>query len=65
MVAAEATSEGPVASPRYVAIITDGNGRWAKREGVPVARGHEAGAVVVKARLRDAVASGIRELTVY
>jgi undecaprenyl diphosphate synthase len=65
MVAAEATGEGTVASPRYVAIITDGNGRWAKREGVPVARGHEAGAEVVKERLKDAVRFGIKELTVY
>ena len=51
--------------PRYVAIITDGNGRWAKRRGVSVAAGHDAGADVVKARLRDAVDLGVRELTVY
>src|ERR1700733_14899564 len=51
--------------PRYVAIITDGNGRWAKREGVSVAAGHNAGADNVKARLRDAVDLGVRELTVY
>jgi undecaprenyl diphosphate synthase len=51
--------------PRYVAIITDGNGRWAKREGVSVAAGHRAGADVVKARLRDAVELGVEELTVY
>jgi undecaprenyl diphosphate synthase len=52
-------------SPRYVAIITDGNGRWAKAHGKSVAAGHRAGADVVKARLRDAVELGIRELTVY
>ena len=52
-------------SPRYVAIITDGNGRWAKQRGLPVLAGHEAGADVVKARLRDAVDLGVRELTVY
>jgi undecaprenyl diphosphate synthase len=51
--------------PRYVAIITDGNGRWAKRHGVSVAAGHNAGADTVKARLRDAVELGVRELTVY
>jgi undecaprenyl diphosphate synthase len=51
--------------PRYVAIITDGNGRWAKRRGLPVVAGHEAGADTVKARLRDAVELGIEELTVY
>lgn len=51
--------------PRYVAIITDGNGRWAKQRGVSVAAGHNAGADVVKARLRDAVDLGVKELTVY
>ena len=50
---------------RYVAIITDGNGRWAEREGLPTLAGHEAGADVVKARLRDAVEFGVPELTVY
>jgi undecaprenyl diphosphate synthase len=51
--------------PRYVAIITDGNGRWAKKRGLPVVAGHEAGADTVKARLRDAAEFGIEELTVY
>ena len=51
--------------PRYVAIITDGNGRWAERRGLPVAAGHQAGADVVKARLRDAVELGVEELTVF
>jgi len=50
---------------RYVAIITDGNGRWAQSRGLPVLAGHEAGADVVKARLRDAVTLGVQELTVY
>jgi undecaprenyl diphosphate synthase len=50
---------------RYVAIITDGNGRWAKGRHLPVVAGHEAGADTVKARLRDAVDLGIDELTVY
>lgn len=50
---------------RYVAIITDGNGRWAQRRGLPTIEGHSAGADVVKARLRDAVELGIEELTVF
>ncbi len=50
---------------RYVAIITDGNGRWAQSRGLPVVAGHEAGADTVKARLRDAVELGVQELTVY
>jgi undecaprenyl diphosphate synthase len=49
----------------YVAIITDGNGRWAQQRGLPVIKGHEAGADVVKERLRDAVELGVKELTVY
>jgi undecaprenyl diphosphate synthase len=49
----------------YVAIITDGNGRWAQQRGLPVIEGHQAGADVVKARLRDSVEFGIKELTVY
>jgi undecaprenyl diphosphate synthase len=54
-----------VSAARYVAIITDGNGRWAQRRGLPPIEGHRAGADVVKARLRDAVGFGIAELTVY
>jgi undecaprenyl diphosphate synthase len=50
---------------KYVAIITDGNGRWAQARGLPVIEGHQAGADVVKARLRDAVDLGIEELTVF
>src|SRR5262245_35020813 len=50
---------------RYVAIITDGNGRWARRRGLSVNEGHEAGADAVKARLRDAAEFGVKELTVY
>jgi undecaprenyl diphosphate synthase len=48
-----------------VAIITDGNGRWARAHGLPVNEGHRAGADTVKARLRDAAELGVRELTVY
>ncbi|MFZ0091299.1 MAG: polyprenyl diphosphate synthase [Solirubrobacteraceae bacterium] len=48
-----------------MAIITDGNGRWAQQRGLPVIAGHEAGADTVKARLRDAVSLGVLELTVY
>jgi undecaprenyl diphosphate synthase len=63
---APATDSGsPGPSARYVAIITDGNGRWARAHGVSVNEGHDAGADTVKARLRDAVDLGIEELTVY
>ncbi|HYZ64586.1 MAG TPA: polyprenyl diphosphate synthase, partial [Acetobacteraceae bacterium] len=55
----------PVSGPDHVAIIMDGNGRWARARGLPVLAGHQAGADTVKARLRDAVELGIQELTVY
>jgi undecaprenyl diphosphate synthase len=54
-----------VTSARYVAIITDGNGRWAGQRDLPVVEGHRAGADVVKARLRDAAELGVEELTVF
>jgi undecaprenyl diphosphate synthase len=50
---------------RHVAIITDGNGRWAERRDLPILEGHRAGADTVKARLRDAAEFGVEELTVY
>lgn len=53
------------ARARYVAIITDGNGRWAKQRRLPAVAGHEAGADTVKARLKDSVRLGVQELTVY
>jgi undecaprenyl diphosphate synthase len=59
------SGDSDLAFPEYVAIITDGNGRWAKERGLTAARGHEAGADTVKARLRDAAEFGIKELTLY
>jgi undecaprenyl diphosphate synthase len=58
-------AEQPAGIPRYVAIITDGNGRWAQQRGLAAIEGHQEGADVVKARLRDAVEFGIEELTVF
>ncbi len=63
--AADGSVGAEAARARYVAIITDGNGRWAHSRGLPVVAGHEAGADTVKERLRDAVSLGIKELTVY
>jgi undecaprenyl diphosphate synthase len=57
--------DGPGQRVRYVAIITDGNGRWARQRGLDVTEGHRAGAENVKARLRDAVELGIEQLTIY
>lgn len=61
----ERGAAGGASAARFVAIITDGNGRWAQQRGLDVNEGHRAGADNVKARLRDAVEFGIEELTVY
>ena len=51
--------------PVHVAIIMDGNGRWAKKRGLPRTAGHAQGARVVEQNLEDADHMGIRYLTVY
>ncbi len=60
---------GPVppggARATCVAIIMDGNGRWATERGLPVLEGHRRGAMAMKQTVKDAVALGITELTVY
>ena len=50
---------------RYVAIIMDGNARWARDHGLPVLEGHRQGAQAIKRTVGHAVEEGIRELTVY
>jgi undecaprenyl diphosphate synthase len=52
-------------SARYVAIIMDGNARWAKERGLPVLEGHRRGAQALKQTVRNAVRLEVRELTVY
>ncbi len=51
--------------PRHVAIIMDGNGRWAKRRGMPRTYGHNAGVKTLKKILKTANSLGIEVLTVY
>jgi len=51
--------------PRHVAIIMDGNGRWAAKRGLPRAAGHRAGAEAVRRILKTAVRSGVEVLTLY
>ena len=50
--------------PRHVAIIMDGNGRWAKRKGMPRSYGHRAGADTLKRIVIAADELGIKVLTV-
>jgi undecaprenyl diphosphate synthase len=50
---------------RYVAIIMDGNARWAEKHDLPVLEGHREGARTLKQTIRDAKALGIEELTAF
>lgn len=52
-------------TPEHVAIIMDGNGRWASERGLPRLKGHEAGAESVRAALQACQDWGVRYLTVY
>ena len=51
--------------PRHVAIIMDGNGRWAQQRGLPRAAGHKAGAEAVRRALQAAADHGVEVLTIY
>lgn len=63
---ASAEPEGPArAVPESVAIIMDGNGRWARRRRLPTAAGHRAGAKALRRVVRAAGDMGVRDLTVF
>lgn len=51
--------------PEAIAIIMDGNGRWAQERGLPRAKGHEVGAESVRAVTRECARLGLKELTLY
>ena len=51
--------------PRHVAIILDGNGRWAKKRGLPRSMGHTEGCKTLERIVEDAARLGIEYLTVY
>jgi undecaprenyl diphosphate synthase len=59
--------QAPVQSavPIHVAIIMDGNRRWARKRGIPAAEGYRRGVGALRASVRAALASGVRILTVY
>jgi undecaprenyl diphosphate synthase len=62
---APASSGGGGSVPRHVAIIMDGNGRWAKARGLPRAAGHRQGAEAARKVLRSAGEAGVECLTLY
>jgi len=55
----------PGRTPSHVAIIMDGNGRWAAARGLPRAAGHRAGAKAIEEAIAAAIESGVRYLTLY
>lgn len=64
----EASSDSPATPPRmpvHVAVIMDGNGRWARAHGLPRAAGHRAGAEAARRIVRAAGRAGVRVLTLY
>ena len=56
---------GATKVPRHVAIIMDGNGRWARKRGLPRVAGHKAGAEAVRRVMQSAVDHGVEVLTLY
>lgn len=56
-------TSGPM--PRHVAVIMDGNGRWARRQGLPRKTGHEAGMSAVRRTIEASVDAGIEILTLF
>ena len=61
----EATTEPADRVPRHVAIIMDGNRRWARARGVPEAQGHAAGVEAIRPIVEHASQVGIEVLTIY
>lgn len=57
--------DSPAGKPVHVAIIMDGNGRWATARGLPRAAGHRAGVEALRAAVRNAGDLGLQWLTVY
>jgi len=65
MVQANTRDLSKIKVPEHVAIIMDGNGRWAKKRGLPRAAGHRAGAENLRRVINAAVEFGIKILTIY
>ena len=59
----EVVRQGEV--PRHVAVIMDGNGRWARQRGLPRSEGHRAGMTAVRETIEGAAEAGVSHLTLY
>src|ERR1700683_3300905 len=60
-----ALSLDPSRIPAHIAIIMDGNGRWAKRRGLPRVAGHKVGVSTVRSVVEDCANLGVKALTLY
>ena len=58
-------ANAPLKAPKHIAIIMDGNGRWAQKHGLPRLKGHERGAATVRAVTEECVAQHVEFLTLY
>lgn len=65
MVANSLRPDEPATPPRHVAIIMDGNGRWAELRGMPRSTGHEGGIEPVRATVRSCAELGVEKLTLF
>jgi undecaprenyl diphosphate synthase len=65
MTAISPDTGGQSNAPAHVAIIMDGNGRWAKSRNLPRVAGHKRGAAAVKTAIKSAITAGVRHLTLF
>ena len=61
----EAINENPIKVPRHVAIIMDGNGRWAQQRGKSRVAGHKTGVESVRTSVSTAIKQGVKALTLF
>ena len=59
------SNKGKIEVPEHIAIVMDGNGRWAKERGLPRTAGHEAGEKVLFDLVEAAISFGVKELSAY
>ena len=59
------SGDSHTARPEHIAVIMDGNGRWAKRRGLPRLAGHRAGVKTLRTLIEHAVKLGLDTITVY
>ena len=59
------SNKGKIEVPQHIAIVMDGNGRWAKERGLPRTAGHEAGEKVLFDLVEAAISFGVKELSAY